>query len=114
MRLQNGVLAKTEEWSKAGECREDGYEVLSSSFSGTMGNLFHEEIPVVRKVRQKCFDMHKFLLLIKSIFFVLLSLLTALWSLTITNAFSFSLKDFKKFIYMVFNSFTTCLCPKFS
>lgn len=43
---------KTEEWSKAGKCREDGYEVLPSSFSGTMGNLFHEEIPTVRKVRQ--------------------------------------------------------------
>jgi hypothetical protein len=35
-----------------------------------MENLFHEEIPVVRKARQKCFDMHKFLLLIKNIFFV--------------------------------------------
>lgn len=76
MRLQKGdsydfgILGKTEEWFKARECREDGYEVLSSSFSGTTENLFHEEIPVVRKGRQKCFDMHKFLLLMKNIFFV--------------------------------------------
>lgn len=42
--------------------------------SCTMENLFHKEIPVVRKTRQKCFDMCKFLLLIKIISSSLLTL----------------------------------------
>lgn len=81
--------------------------------SCTRENLFHKEIPFVRKTRQKCFDMCKFLLLTKIISLSLLTLLTGLLVFNKYQCFKLHAQENCKSVSMVIDSYHL-LCTNFS